>query len=154
MSDIDWTSELRKIEREYSGLPPEPSAEQVRVKRAAEQRAGERKHQKAALAGALARTVVVLLLAVALHFWPYAPECGFGLSAYLASVTLVVAGGVWAAAWAWRGRLPKLHVVSLLLVLWGLTLAGLQVLPRAGYLTIGTAPHGHWSCAATTDNPR
>ena len=38
MSEIDWNVELRKIEREYDGLPPEPSANALRARRAAELR--------------------------------------------------------------------------------------------------------------------
>jgi hypothetical protein len=37
MSDVvDWNAELRKIEHEFDGLPPEPSAAQLKAKRAAE----------------------------------------------------------------------------------------------------------------------
>jgi hypothetical protein len=147
MSQIDWNSELKKIEREFSGLPPEPSPEQVRAKRAAEQRAHERKAQQAATLGATTRLIVVSLLAGAMNFWPYPRACGAGLFGYMGAETLIVAGGIWAAVWAWRGRLGKLHVLSLVLVAWGLAVIGAQILPRAGYLRLGETP-ARWTCSA------
>jgi len=39
MGEINWLTELRKIEREFDGLPPEPTPMELRARRAAEQRA-------------------------------------------------------------------------------------------------------------------
>ena len=36
-SEINWNTELRKVERELAGLPPEPSADQVRAWRLEDQ---------------------------------------------------------------------------------------------------------------------
>jgi len=37
MGEINWLTELRKIEREFDGLPPEPTPMELRARRAAEQ---------------------------------------------------------------------------------------------------------------------
>src|SRR5688500_11116997 len=107
MSDIDWNVELKNIERQYSGLPPEPTPEQLRVKRAAEQREKDRKNQQAAAVGAWTRLFFVAALAAAVNFWPYARACGAGLFAYLSAAALIIAGGLWVGVWTWRGRMPR-----------------------------------------------
>ena len=66
-------------------------------------------------------------------FWPYASRCGPGLAGYLVAVGAVAVGGAWSAVWSWRHRAAKAHLLSLLLVLWGLSLAAIEVLPRVGY---------------------
>ena len=39
MSEVDWKTKLREIEREYDGLPPEPPPSVIRTKKLAEQAA-------------------------------------------------------------------------------------------------------------------
>lgn len=148
MHEIDWTTELRKIEREYSGLPAEPSAEQVRAKRAAEKRAIERKNERTNLIYAVVKLNVVTALAAALTFWPYERSCGLGLSAYMTAQSVIIAGGVWTGIATWRGRFPRLHLLALLLTLWGITVVGAQVLPRIGYARPNPGPPARWSCSA------
>ncbi|MBI3568411.1 MAG: hypothetical protein HY084_09470 [Gemmatimonadetes bacterium] len=93
------------------------------------------------------RLTLSVALGVALAFWPYSARCGLGLAGFLGAVaTLVVAGG-WSAVWTWRHRAPKGHILSLLLVLWGLVLAGLDVLPRVGYAKPSAAHPALWSCS-------
>jgi hypothetical protein len=56
-----------------------------------------------------------------------------------------VVGGLWAAAWTWRGRLARMHLLSMAVLLWGVVLIGLQVLPRVGYAKVdGDRPPGWW----------
>jgi hypothetical protein len=145
---IDWTTELKKIEREFSGLPPEPSAEQQRAKRAAEQRERERTSQKALAIGAWVRLVVVAALAAGLPFWPYPHACGVGLFGYMAVATVIIAGGLWVAAWTWRGRLARAHGLAMLVVLWGLIVLASVVLPRVGYARVDPATEtaAGWRC--------
>ncbi|HEY0996342.1 MAG TPA: hypothetical protein VGD77_10165, partial [Gemmatimonadaceae bacterium] len=83
--------------------------------------------------GVLARLVLATALGVGVLFWPYASRCGPGLAGYLAAVGAVAVGGAWSAVWSWRHRAAKAHLLSLLLVLWGLSLAAIEVLPRVGY---------------------
>ena len=97
--------------------------------------------------GVYARLTLAVALGVAIIFWPYVARCGLGLAAYLGAVAAVVISGVWSAVWTFRHRAARAHLLSLLLVLWGLVLAGLDVLPRVGYAK-PTAEHpATWSCA-------
>ena len=96
--------------------------------------------------GVYARLALAVAVAVGIVFWPYAARCGFGLALYLGAVGVVVVSGVWASIWTWRHRAARAHVLSLLLVLWGLVLAGLDVLPRVGYAVATVAHPATWAC--------
>jgi hypothetical protein len=85
---------------------------------------------------------------VGILFWPYPTRCGFGLAGYLAAVAAVFAGGVWSSVWTWRHRTGRAHVLSLLLILWGMVLGATELLPRLGYAKADpTRPTG-WTCSA------
>ena len=143
-----WTAELRKIERQFDGLPPEPSPLERASRRLAERRTVERKERRAALIGTLGRMALVIVLAVAINFWPYQHACGAGLFSYLGAESLVVIGGLWTAVFTWQVRGALAHGIALLMVLWGLALVGLQVLPRVGYAKTDPAHQPTWQCAA------
>lgn len=143
---IDWNVELRKIEREISGLPPEPSAGSVKAKRAAEQRTHERKLTKAALLGAWGRLIVLGLLCAGLYYWPYPRACGLGLFGYISAESLIVAGGLWVTLFTWRNRLARTHAAALFMVAAGLVLIGAQVAPRVGYARVDAAHPPGWMC--------
>ena len=145
MTEIDWNTELRKIEREFNGLPPELSPAQVRAQRAAEQRAQQRKTDRANAIGVFARLSLVGLLGAAINFWPYPRDCGNGLFAYLAAEGLVVTGGIWVAICTWRFPMPRMHLVASLVIQAGLGLLEIEVLPRLGY----TRATGVWWCGDT-----
>jgi hypothetical protein len=147
MSEVDWNTELRKIEREFDGLPPEPSPAEIRARRAAEQRAEQRRKDRAAKLGVQARLLLVTALAGAIVLWPYSRECGPGLFAFMSAEGMIVAGGLWLMACTWRSRMAKTHGVALVLVLWGLMLIGHQILPRIGYAKIDPAKPARWWCA-------
>jgi hypothetical protein len=153
MHDIDWKAELRKIEREFDGLPPEPSAVEVRAREVATRRAREhpdrQSDQHMVLIGAGARLVLVAALLGALWWWPYDITCGPGVIPFVGALVMVVVGGVWAAVFSWRHRLAMTHAAALLFVLTGLALLAVHVLPRSGYVTITGRPAVHWRCAAT-----
>lgn len=149
MSEIDWNVELRKIEREYDGLPPEPSPAALRAQRAAEARARDEAEQRLAVVAAVGRLVLVGLLVGGLSWWPYATSCGAGLAALLAAQTMIVVGGLWTAIFTFRYHLPTSHTIALAFVLTGLVLLAAQVLPRLGYVTIPTVDATHWRCVAT-----
>jgi hypothetical protein len=104
--------------------------------------------------GAGARLILVFALFGALAVWPYANDCGSGLFGYLGAEAVIVAGGLWVAFTTWRARLPKLHVLSLLIVLTGLVLIAAEVLPRTGYATVDPKhPPQMWCPAATSSQP-
>lgn len=148
MSQVNWAVELRNIERQFSGLPPEPSPEAQRAKRAAEQRERERKNQQSVAFGAWIRLGFVAALAIGLQSWPYPRACGPWLFGYTAAGMLIVAGGLWVAAWTWRGRMARAHGLAMTIVLWGLIVLAAVVLPRTGYLRSDApaSPRPGWLC--------
>jgi hypothetical protein len=147
MEAIDWTRELRRIEREYDGLPPEPSAAVVKARRAAEQRAREESERRRAGIGVLARLALVSSLFAALWWWPYAADCGVGLAGLVGAESMIAVGGLWTALFAWRHRLGAGHVVALLLLVAGTVLVSAEVLTRQGYVKIAGVEAAGWSCS-------
>jgi hypothetical protein len=147
MVDTKWTAELRKIERQFDGLPPEPSNKERISRRVAERQTLEREERWGMAMATLSRIALVLLLAGAINFWPYPHPCGVGLFEYLGAEALVVIGGLWTVVWTWRARLALAHGVALTMVLWGLVLVGMQVLPRIGYAKIDPQQPPAWWCA-------
>jgi hypothetical protein len=148
MTDINWSAEVRKLEREFSGLPPEPTAAEVNAKRATQRRAHEREEAVNATVGASVRVVLVLALAGALYYWPYARACGVGLYAFMGAETLIAAGAFWIGVHSWRHRMAKTHGLALAILLGGLVLLAAQVLPRTGYARTDAAHVQRWSCVS------
>ncbi len=136
MADNDWSTQLKKIEREFEGLPPEPSPAFKKMQSEEERRAQERAQQRVAMIGAGARLILVFALFGALTIWPYANDCGWGFFGYIGAEAVIVAGGLWVAFTTWRARLPKMHTLSLLIILVGLILIAAEVLPRTGYASV------------------
>lgn len=143
MSEVDWKSKLREIEREYDGLPPEPSPSAQRAKKMAEQAAKDRVSRR----WVLVRVVLVLALSVGIVFWPYEAGCGIGLGGYLAAIATVALGGIWIAVLSWRHRMPVTHAVSMLVLIWGLAILARETLPRIGYARPDAA-RAAWRCPA------
>jgi hypothetical protein len=160
----DWDKELAKIDKQLASMsdadlvgekarPALPAGKQI---------AGpSRQSAKAAAAAPVddvpttsrgakfmlyARVLLSVALGVGMMFWPYDAKCGAGLTLYLAAVAAVIVSGVWSAIWSWRHRAARLHMLSLLLVLWGLVLGGLDVLPRAGYAKPTLLHPAAWAC--------
>lgn len=150
MSGVNWKVELAKIEREYDGLPPEPSPGALNAKRASERLAQLRQDAQTAAIGAWARLLLVAALAGALVFWPYARECGAGLFVYMGAEALIVAGALWVVTWTWRWRMAKTHGLALMMVLYALALIGAQVAPRVGYAKVNATHPQQWWCAAAS----
>jgi len=147
MSDINWSAEVRKLEREFSGLPPEPTATELNARRATQRRVQQREEAVSAAVGASARVVLVTALAVALYFWPYARTCGFGLYAFVGAEALIATGALWIGVYSWQHRMAKTHGLALVILLSGLVLLAAQVLPRIGYARTDAAHPQRWSCA-------
>ena len=144
MTDIiNWKAELKKIEREYdthgaSGKPGRISANGLTAASLTPEEFTN---------GAIVRIGLSLAVAVGIYFWPYARDCGSGLFWFLGAALVVIIGGLWSVRWTWRGRMPRSHALSLAIVLWGLTLGAMQVLPRAGYMSISAAATTtRWFC--------
>ena len=148
MSEIDWTTELRKIEREYDGLPPEPTPAELTRRRASERREQERLRDSTLKIGAWGRAILVIALATAINFWPYFRGCGIGLFAFVGAESMVVLGGLWLVVWSWYGRMVRTHVIAVGMVLWGLALLAAQTLPRIGYARVESNTPPGWFCSA------
>ena len=145
----DWDKELKKIDRQLesmsdSALIPAPAKNApagVRAEVAAE-RATTRTW------GAFLRLALATALGVGILFWPYPKQCGVELGGYLVAVAAVAVGGLWSSVWTWRHRTARAHVLSLLLVVWGILLGVQEVLPRVGYAKPDASRPLGWSCHA------
>jgi hypothetical protein len=153
VADNDWKTQLKKIEREFDGLPPEPSPAFKKMQSEEERRAQERTQQRAAAIGAGARLILVFALFGALTVWPYANDCGWGWFGYVGAEAVIVAGGLWVAFTTWRYRLPKMHALSLLIILVGLVLIAAEVLPRTGYASVDPRNPPQLWCPETNASP-
>ena len=146
MSEIDWKTELRKTEREFAGLPPEPTAEEIRLWRIAEEEEQRRRNALNGAVGAWTRLLLVVALAAALYFWPYARACGAGLYAYLGAEGAVAIGGAWVLAYSWRRRAGRAHAAAFVVLLAGIAMICLDVLPRIGYANQNPIQPLVWTC--------
>jgi hypothetical protein len=138
----DWDKELAKIDKQLESVsdaqlfPDKKSATPAQKAETADARSTANSWP------AIIRLALSVALGVGILFWPYANRCGFGLGGYLFAVTAVAAGGLWSAVWTWRHRAGRAHALSILLIVWGLTLAAMEVLPRTGYAKQSLP----WSC--------
>jgi hypothetical protein len=92
--------------------------------------------------GVWARVVLGLVVGVLMTQWPYNHGCGVALYLYMAAIVAVTVAGVWGGVSSWKFRLGLAHVLSLLVVVWGLALGAAQILPRVGY----AARPATWQC--------
>ena len=75
---------------------------------------------------------VLVGIGIAPGVWPYSHGCGLRLIFYLLGVTTVIAAGLWASISSWKRRLGFAHVVSQILIVWGILFMTREVLPRVG----------------------
>jgi hypothetical protein len=150
----DWDAELKKIDKQLesmsdSALIPAPakSAPPAAKAQVAAERATTRTW------GAFLRLALATALGVGILFWPYPHGCGIGLAGYLAAIGAIVAGGLWSSVWTWRHRTARAHVLSLLLVVWGLVLGAIELLPRTGYARPDATRATGWMCVAPAPAP-
>ena len=90
------------------------------------------------------RLLLGVSLGVAMTQWPYTHGCGAPLFGYMGAVAVVLLAGGWIAAVSWERRNGVVHILALVLVLWGIALTAERVLPRVGY----AAEHAVWGCPA------
>jgi hypothetical protein len=153
MTERDWDAELRKIDQQMekaaaaSAAAPRPPVAGSAPGAVQAPPAGAGAPERATTGfGVYARLSLAVALGVGMIFWPYAARCGPGLGLYLGAVGALLVSGIWSGVWSFRHRAARAHVLSLLLVLWGLVLAGIEVLPRVGY-AIPTVDHpAAWTC--------
>jgi hypothetical protein len=158
MVDRNWDKELAKVDKQLASLSDEallkPTAPSGNPK-AAPQPVGKnapaepRPERKTTAFGVYGRLLLSLAAGIGMLAWPYPARCGVGLAGYLAAVGVVAASGFWSAVWTFRHRAARAHMLALIIALWGLVLAAIEVLPRVGY-AIPTVQHpATWAC---TDN--
>lgn len=129
----DWDKELAKIDKQLESVsdaqlfPEKKGAGPAQKAQVAETRAATPSWP------AIVRLVLSVALGVGVLFWPYANRCGIGLAGYLFVVVAVAGSGIWSAVWTWRHRAARAHVLSILLIAWGLMLGAQEILPRVGY---------------------
>jgi hypothetical protein len=85
------------------------------------------------VAGTWLKVGLGVLMGIGMFVWPYSHVCGLKLMFYMLGITTLVVAGVWSAVAAWRHRQGWAHLLSLLLISWGLMLMAATVLPRVGY---------------------
>lgn len=153
-TDRDWERELAKIDQQLASVSDEALAASARGPAAAPPAGPPRPAARPAAprgdaptpAGVLLRLLLAVALGVGILFWPYANRCGPGLAGYLAAVAAVAGAGCWTAVTTWRARSGRAHVLSLVLVAWGLVLAAIEILPRIGYAS--DPARISWGCDA------
>ena len=142
----DWDRELKKIDARLESMSDDVLIREPANATPAERQRVVVERERTSTFAALARLALAVLVGVAILFWPYAARCGTGLAAYLGAVGVVVLAGAWSAVWTWRHRTARAHILSLLIVGWGLVLGAMEILPRAGY-AIPTPEHpAAWRC--------
>jgi hypothetical protein len=148
MTDKNWEKEMAKIDKQLESVSDAQLFPESKpgAKPAAPAPAGSAAAPSRAEAvrswPAILRLSLAVLLGVGIMFWPYANRCGIGLAGYLFAVAAVAGSGIWSAVWTWRHRTGRAHALSILLIAWGLILAGAEVLPRTGYAKSVLT----WSC--------
>ena len=142
----DWDSELKKIDRRLESVSDDQLLTEPSAVQPGRQAAPVATRETTRSWPALLRLSLAVALGVGIMFWPYEARCGAGLAAYLGAVVAVVGAGIWSGIWTWRHRTARAHVLSLLLVLWGLVLGGTEILPRIGYAKPTVQHPAIWSC--------
>jgi hypothetical protein len=156
VSEIDWNIELRKIEREYDGLPPEPPQlpkrrspkTEFRLERIQEIATKYEFYDRLAVIGVWTRLVLIATLTVSLFWWPYGRDCGFPLVAFLVSNAMAIVGGTSLAVRTRRDRMLWPFVASALVITVASSVIAMHALPRLGYSPDGVTAAG-WSCASS-----
>jgi len=142
----NWDEQLKKIDKQLESISDEallPSKPAATPQAKAEVQA---RQASTSTLGVALRLLLSVGLGVGMLFWPYDARCGVGLFGYLAATGVVALSGVWTSVWTWRHRSGKGHVLSLLLILWGMVLAGVEVLPRVGYAKPTPDHPTTWMC--------
>jgi hypothetical protein len=123
----DWDKELAEIDRQIAKQPAGTSAAKPAAASTGTVTTGR------AVFTTWLRVGLGLTLAVGMTQWPYLHQCGLNLFLYCGAIVTVVVAGVWSGITSWYRQLGLAHVLSLLVVLWGLLLAAREALPRLGY---------------------
>lgn len=141
----DWDKELAEVDRLLNQLPThrEEQASAAAAKRPQPtMRAEPAAAPGGGRVGTWARVALGLLLGIGMPLWPYDHTCGVKLFIYFGGVLVVVAAGMWSSLSSWKRRMGTAHVLSQLLVIWGLVLTAGVILPRTGFAKVPAT----WFC--------
>jgi hypothetical protein len=116
-----------------------PSQPQLRTKSAEIAASSSSRRSKA---GLWFRVALGFTLGVMMAQWPYPNDCNLPLLGYLGAVATLLLAGAGTGFDSWKLRQGLAHILSLLLIFWGIVLAAQQVLPRIGY----AADRASWRC--------
>ena len=147
MSDRNWDAEMKKIDKQLESVSDEAMFPAKAAKTPAAKAEAQTAQRTTSTFGVFARLSLAVILGAAIVFWPYSARCGIGMAGYLAAVATLVTAGVWSSVWTWRHRAAKAHTLALLLVVWGLVLASIDVLPRIGYAKSTVDHPARWTCS-------
>jgi len=142
--DRDWDKEMAEVDRLLKKLPNadptlgrgagyEPTAQKPSLSTATP-RGGVAPSGGGGRLATWAKVALGVLVGIGLApgVWPYTHGCGLHLIFYLAGVTTVIAAGLWSSVASWKRRLGAAHVISQVLIIWGILLLTREVLPRVG----------------------
>ena len=96
------------------------------------------------LLGPWARVLLALSLGTAIGWWPYPRSCGFPLLGYFGALLTIILAASWAAVSSWRHRAKLAHILSLVLLFYGMLMTMAELLPRTGY----AVDRASWGCEA------
>ena len=138
--DRNWDQEMRDVDRLLAKLPeadPSLVSGQSPTLRKPVSAAGTAASGAGPTGlgwlGTWARVALGLAIGVGLTQWPYPHECGLNLVFYGVGVGAALAAGIWSSLSSWKHRAAVAHLLSQILIIWGLVLAAREVLPRVGY---------------------
>ena len=145
--DHDWDKEMQEVDRLLAKLPEaDPKLVGGRAptvkKPAVATGASDAGPTGLEWIGTWARVAFGLVIGIGMTQWPYTHGCGLYLLFYGLGVGALLVVGAWSSLSSWKRRLGLAHVLSLLLITWGLVFAAREVLPRIGY----AQTQGVWLC--------
>jgi hypothetical protein len=146
MAPSNWDKELAKIDKQLESMSDEALLPAKNAPTPAAKAEAEAVQRGTSTLGVMLRLLLAVALGVGMVFWPYPSRCGTWLFAYLAASGVLMTAGIWSAIWSWRHRSPRAHILSLLLTLWGGTLAAAEVLPKLGYAIPSEDHPASWLC--------
>ena len=146
MAERVWNKELAKIDQQLESVADEQLFPKSAAKTTSQQQQIVEKQSRTSTLGVMVRLLLSVALGIGMIFWPYQARCGFGLLGYLLAVVVLIGAGGWSAVWAWRHRAGKAHVLSLLIMVWGIILGAQEILPRTGYAKPTLDHPSVWQC--------
>ncbi len=167
MSDRNWEQELAKIDKQLASVSDDQLLAQNAAQRAPLQAPTSGKNVPSAKSSApvatagrtprgwvaWAQLTVAIAAGAGLWFWPWATRCGLNAISFTAATGAVTALGLWSAVGSWRHRQGIAHVLSFIVIVWGLVLGAREVLPRMGYAIPTLERPAGWGCDASTTLP-